>query len=184
PYVYLYNQYGNTGIEFRRLSLPFNVNNNVPFSPDPDKQPGTVGNAGTNEIDVIDPDYQFPEIFRGNLAYDRSLPFGLIGNVELLYTKTMKDLAYKNLNLVQAGTRLDGRPFFSRVNTTFSDVILLTNTDEGKSWMITTQLERPFRNAWFASGAYTYGRADSVNDTTNSTARSTWINVYTAGDIN
>jgi hypothetical protein len=50
--------------------------------------------------------------------------------------------------------------------------------------MFTTEVERPFRNNWFASAAYAYGRADSVSDTTNSTARSTWINVYTAGDIN
>ena len=184
PYVYLSNQYGNTGIEFRRLSVTYNANNRIPFVPDPDNQPKTVGNAGTNEIDVIDPDYQFPQIFRGNLAYDRSLPFGLIGNVELLFTDTIKDLTYKNLNLVQTGTRPDGRPIFGRVNRTFNDVILLTNTDQGDSWMITTQLERPFKGGWFASGAYSYGRANSVSDTTNSTARSTWINVYTAGDIN
>lgn len=184
PYVYISNQYGNTGIEFRRLSLPFNVNNRVAFSPDPDNQPKTVGNAGTNEIDVIDPDYLFPQIFRGNLGYDRALPFGLIGNVELLFTDTMEDPTYQNLNLVQTGTRPDGRPIFGRVNPTFSDVILLTNTDEGNSWMITTELKRPFRNGWFASAAYAYGRATSVSDTTNSTARSTWINVYTAGDIN
>ena len=61
------------------------------FSPDPDAQPTSVGAAGTNEIDVIDPDYQFPSILRGNIAYDRSLPFGLIGNVEFLFTDTVKD---------------------------------------------------------------------------------------------
>jgi len=50
--------------------------------------------------------------------------------------------------------------------------------------MVTTQLERRYRGGWFARGAYSYGRSDSVSDTTNSTARSTWINVYTPGDIN
>ena len=74
PFVYLSNQYGNTGIEFRRISLTFNAANSVPFSADPDNQPKAVGNAGTNEIDVVDPDYQFPSIVRGNLAYDREPP--------------------------------------------------------------------------------------------------------------
>jgi hypothetical protein len=184
PFVYLSNQYGNTGIEFRRISLTFNANNSVVFSPDPDNQPKAVGNAGTNEIDVVDPDYQFPSIIRGNLAYDRSLPLGLVGNVELLFTDTVNDLTYRNLNLVQTSTRLDGRPIFGRINPTFSDVILLRNTDEGNTWMLTSQLERRFNRGWFARGAYSYGRSNSVSDGTNSTARSTWINVYTAGDIN
>ena len=184
PFVYLSNQYGNTGIEFRRLSLNFNTNNNVPFSPDPDNQPKSVGNAGTNEIDVIDPDYQFPAILRGNLAYDRNLPFNLVGMVELLFSDTIKDVTYRNANLVQTGTRPDGRPVFGRVNTQFSDVILLQNTEQGKTWTVTTQLERRFRNGWFARGAYSYGRSDSITDTRNSTARSTWLNVYTPGDIN
>jgi hypothetical protein len=184
PYVYLSNQYSNTGIEFRRLSLPFNVANQVVFSPDPDNQPKAVGNAGTNEIDVIDPDYQFPRILRGNLAYDRSLPFGLVGNVELLFTDTLQDVNYRNLNLVPTGARPDGRVVFSRRIPVFSDVILLTNTSEGNTWMLTTEVERPFRGGWFTSASYSYGRSNSVSDTTNSTARSTWINVYTAGDIN
>ena len=184
PFVYLSNQYGNTGVEFRRLSLTFNTNNNVTFSPDPDNQPKSVGAAGTNEIDVIDPDYQFPSIIRGNLAYDRDLFAGIIGNVEVLFSNTVNDVNYSNLNLVQTGTRPDGRPVFGRVNTTFSDVILLRNTDEGDNWMVTTQLERRFNSGWFARGAYSYGRSNSVSDTTNSTARSTWLNVYTPGNIN
>jgi hypothetical protein len=73
---------------------------------------------------------------------------------------------------------------FGRINPLFSDVILLRNTDEGNTWMVTSQLERRFRAGWFARGAYSYGRSRSVSDTTNSTARSTWLNVYTAGDIN
>ena len=42
PYVWLSNQYGNTGIEFRRLSLAFNANNRIPFVTDTTAQP-TVG---------------------------------------------------------------------------------------------------------------------------------------------
>jgi hypothetical protein len=183
PFVYLSNQYGNTGIEFRRLSLNFASTNNVAFSPDPNNQPKSVGAAGTNEIDVINPDYQFPSIVRGNLAYDRDLFAGLIGNVEVLFSNVVDDVNYSNLNLVQTATRPDGRPVYSRLNSTFSDVILLRNTNEGSNWMVTTQLERRFSKGWFARGAYSYGRSESISDTTNSTALSTWRNVY-APDIN
>jgi hypothetical protein len=184
PFVYLSNQYGNTGIEFRRISENFGATKNLAFSPDPDNQPKNVGTAATNEIDVVDPDYQFPSIVRGNLAYDRDLFAGIVGNVEVLFSNTVNDVNYSNLNLVQTGTRPDGRPVFGRVNTTFSDVILLRNTDQGDNWMVTGQLERRFRDGWFARGAYSYGRSNTISDTTNSTARSTWLNVYTPGNIN
>ena len=35
-------------------------------------------------------------------------------------------------------------PCFGRVNPQFSDVILLKNTDKGNTWMVTTEVERPF----------------------------------------
>jgi len=184
PYVYLSNQYVNSGIEFRRLTASFNTNNNFAFSADPNNPPRTIGSASTNEIDVIDPDYQFPSIVRGNIAYDRDLPFGLVGTFEALFTETVKDVNYTNLNLVQTGSRLDGRPIFSKISSAYSDVIKLRNTDQGWSRQLTAQLERRFSGGWFARGSYSYGRSRTISDTTNSTARSTWANVYTAGNIN
>jgi hypothetical protein len=185
PYVWLSNQYGNTGIEFRRLQVsPFAATNNIPFVPNPDTQPTSVGRASTNEIDVIDPSYDFPQILRGNIAYDRSLPLGLTATVELLFANDVKDIAYNNLNLLQTATREDGRPVYGRLNSTFGDVILLKNSTEGKSWSIAGKVDKQFRGGWFFSGSYLYGEARSINDGTSSQARSTWINVYTAGDIN
>ena len=189
PYVWLSNQYGNTGIEFRRIGASFNAANKIPFVPDPLNQAKVVVGAGagafTNEIDAIDPDYKFPELLRGNIGFDRDLGvWGLLGTVEFYYSKTLKDIAYKNLNLSQTGTRPDGRPIYTRPNRTFSDVILLTNSDEGKQWSVTTKLERPFRNGLYAMASYSYGDARSVNDGTSSQAASNWGNAYTRGNPN
>jgi hypothetical protein len=184
PFVYLSNQYGNTGNEFRRITETFGATKNLEFRADPDNQLKNVGTAATNEIDVVDPDYQFPSIVRGNLAYDRDLFAGIVGNVEALFSTTVNDVNYSNLNLVQTSVRPDGRPVYGRVNQSFSDVILLRNTDRGDNWMVTGQLERRFNRGWFARGAYSYGRSNSISDTTNSTARSTWINAYSPGNIN
>jgi hypothetical protein len=189
PYVWLSNQYGNTGIEFRRIGASFNVNNRIPFATDPNNQPQTVVGASagsfTNEIDVIDPDYKYPALLRGNVGYDRDLGlWGILGTVELFYSTNLKDIAYQNLNLAQSGTRPDGRPTWTRPNRTFSDVILLTNTDDGSQWSVTAKLERPFRNGFYAMAAYNYGEARSVNDGTSSQAASNWGNAYTQGDPN
>jgi hypothetical protein len=189
PYVWLSNQFGNTGIEFRRIGASFNANNRIPFVPDPQNQPATVtgANAGsfTNEIDVIDPDYKYPSLVRGNLGYDRELGWwGLQSTVEVYYSRNLQDIDYQNLNIRQTGTRPDGRPLFTRNITTFSDVILLTNSDEGYQWSLTAKLERPFRNGLYAMAAYNYGDARSVNDGTSSQAASNWGNAYTQGNPN
>ena len=185
PYVWLSNQYGNTGIEFTRLAISRNAANRIPFIPDPAGQPTGVGSAATNEIDVVEPDYSFPQTIRGNIAYDRELPLGLVGTVELLFSNTVEDIDYQNLNLVQVGTLPDGRPQFSRSRVpSLTDVILLTNTGEGSTWSISGKVERPFTDGWFASAAYLYGEAKSVSDGGSSQAASNWGNLYVPGDPN
>jgi hypothetical protein len=184
PYVWLSNQYGNTGIEFRRLSLSFDATRRIPFIPDPNAQPTSVGNAATNEIDLVDPDYKYPQSLRGNVGYDRDL-FGLVATAEFLFNSVVKDISYQNLNVVPTGaTRPDGRPVFSRGVSTLSDVIFLTNTDEGNSYNFVVKLDKPFRQGWFASGSYAYGHSESINDGTSSQAASNWGFLYVPGDPN
>jgi hypothetical protein len=186
PYVWLSNQYGNTGIEFRRLTQGFNVNNRIPFVSDPNAQPQTVGGAATNEIDLIDPDYKYPSLIRTNIGYDRALGFlGLVGTAEFLYSKNVQDIRYENLNLVQTGTRPDGRAVYSRNRVAgLSDVILLTNSDKGDAWSLAFKVDRSVRSGVFASAGYIYGESRSIMDGTSSQAASNWGNVYVPSDPN
>ena len=188
PYVWLSNQYGNTGIEFRRITAGFNANNRIPFVSDATQQPTSVAGANTavNEIDLIDPDYKYPSLLRTNIAYDRQLGFfGLIGTAELLYSRNVHDIKYQNLNLRQVGARPDGRPVFQRnVVSTLSDVIFLTNTDQGDAWSIVFKVDKPMKDRFFMSASYLYGESTSIMDGTSSQAASNWGNVYVPGDPN
>jgi hypothetical protein len=188
PYVWISNQYGNTGIDFRRIGASFNANNTIPFVPDPNNQPTTVtgasGSSFTNEIDLIDPDFKYPTILRGNLAYEKEVWWDFVGSVELVFSKNIRDIKYQNLNLVQTGTRIDGRPVYSRRITSLSDVIFLTNTDQGSAWTLAFEAKRPFRNGFFLSTSYSYGEAHSIMDGTSDQAASNWGFVYTPGDPN
>ena len=185
PYVWLSNQYGNTGIDFTRLSLTYNVNNSVAFVADPNNQPKSIGGAGTNEIDMVDPDYQFPSLVRGNLAYDRELGFwGLTSVAEILFSKTVNDVKYQNLNYIPTGTRPDGRLLFSKKVATLSDAILLGNTSEGDQFNASIKVERPFRGGLYFGGSYIFGRSRTITDGTNSTALSTWGNTLIGFDPN
>ena len=73
PYVWLSNQYTGTGLEFTRPAVAFNANNRIPFVADPHNQPTNVGTAAPNEVNLLDPDYKYPQVLRWNLAYDRTI---------------------------------------------------------------------------------------------------------------
>src|SRR3954469_14800715 len=188
-YVWISNQFGNTGIDFTRIGAGFATANRIPFVADPNNQPKTVtgANAGsfTNEIDMIDPDFKYPSVLRGNVGYDRQLWGGFTGNFDFVFSKTVKDIAYENMNFVNSGTTgVGGRPFFVRKNAAFSDVILLKNTNKGYTWNAAAEVRRPFSNGLYLNGSYSYGQAKSVMDGTSDQAASNWGNVYTPGDPN
>src|SRR4029079_6209901 len=108
------------------------------------------------------------------------------GNFDFGWSKTIKDIAYENLNFVEAAgvTGVGGRPFFVRKNASLSDGILLKNTNKGYTWNASYEVRRPFSNGLFVNASYSYGRAQSVMDGTSDQAASNWGNVYTPGDPN
>jgi len=188
PYVWLSNQYSNTGVDFTTINTgAFSAAKTIPFVADPNNQPKSVvgSTAGNQTINVIDPDYSFPTVVRGNLASDHQLPlWGLTGTAEVLFSTNVKEIKYQNLNYMQVGTLPDGRPRYGKVQSTVNDVVLLTNTSEGGQWSVSYSLNKPFRNGFSVSGSYLYGRSDSIMDGTSSVAYSNWAGTYIGGDIN
>jgi hypothetical protein len=182
PFVWLSNQYSNTGIEFGRLR----ATGQIPFNPDPFNQPRQVGSLFTNEIDLIDPDFKLPQIWRANVGYDRELGFwGLTGSVEVIHSQVIEDIDYQNLAVVPTGgTAFDGRPIFSKPFAQFTDVILLTNTSEGEQTSAAVKLERPFRRGLYGFASYVYTDATVINDGDSSQAISNWRFNETPGDPN
>ncbi len=187
PYVWLSNQYGNTGVDFTSLSVNYSASNKITFVADPNNQPTTVtgGQTGRQTINVIDPDYKFPSIIRTNLAYDHDLGFwGFVGTAELVYTWNYKDIFYQNLNYIPASILPDGRYTYKKFDSSLNDVMLLTNTGAGKSWSVSYKVQRPFRNRLFLSASYLLNRAYSTNDGTSSVARSNWAGTPVGADTN
>ncbi|MGD2115890.1 MAG: TonB-dependent receptor [Acidobacteriota bacterium] len=197
PYVWLSNQYSNTGIEFQRIGSfididEFDPNNNfIPFEPDPNNQPTDPGQIGgfpfTNEINVTDPDFEFPQVTRYTLGYDVSLPwYGLNLTAETIYADTRKEVNFQNINIVPTGETyaFDGRPLFERQDNQFRDVILLTNTERGRQWNTALKLTHPYRKGFYGSVSWLYGESRVVNDGTSSQARSNWRFNETKGDPN
>jgi len=185
PYVWISNQYSNTGVEFGRLFLTGSA---VPdFVPDPYNPPRGGTPIATTEINITAPDYKLPQLLRASFGVDKLLPLGLVATVEGQYSKTINDILYKDINLIPQGYLSDGRPIYGtwsysarrwtvqKYNSSFTNVILLTNTNQGYTYNLTFQLERPLApDGIYAKFAYTYGVSKDMNSGTSAQAFSQW----------
>ena len=186
PYVWISNQYSNTGADFARLDQSFAAGAPADFFPgtaNPADQPvpGTtpgLSPVATSALALTDPGFKFPQVWRSNLGIDQELPGGFTATLEGIYTRNVYDAAFQNLNLVEVGTASDGRPLYggtgNRVNGNFIDSILLTNTRRGYEYSAVAQIQRSVREGFGGSLSYTYGRAFAVNNATSSVAYSNW----------
>ncbi|MBE9511220.1 MAG: hypothetical protein IMY71_10100, partial [Bacteroidetes bacterium] len=120
------------------------------------------------------------QMFRASLAVDQKLPWGMIGTLEGLYTKTINNVIYYNLNRDPNAdfylTGADNRPHYNRdeIDDDYTRIMLGANTGEGYTYNITAKLEKPFDNGLSATFAYTFGRAMVLNDGTSSQNSSQW----------
>lgn len=172
PYVWISNNYARTGIEQQFITV-----RNVPFNPDPFNQqvPPNVPVA-IGEFNLIDPDFQFPQLMRLNLAYDHELPWwGLIGTVEAIYADSIEEIDYENVNIREIGAMpFDGRPVFEHVDPGVSGAYLITNTSGGEATNVALKLEKPAGRGLWGFVSYVYGDSEVVNEGTSSRAVSNW----------
>jgi outer membrane receptor protein involved in Fe transport len=213
PFVWISNQYSNTGVEFARVvftprspdTLAFNPTLN-PFEP---AFARSIGNV--TELNVISADFKMPQLLRVNAALDQQLPFGIVATLEGIYSQSLNEIFYSNPNIGPTGQQwgsglpgFDGRRLYGTLSTAlgsqrnatpsaqvgnfntgpFNNVILLSNTSLGYSYMLTAQLQRQFENGLYANLAYTYGRSYDQNSGTSSQAVSQWGFNYTPDDPN
>ena len=179
PYVWISNSYARTGIEQQFLTVrPFpRIPGTVPFNPDPDGQTIPDGaRVSFGEFNLVDPDFEFPQVLRINLAYDTRLPWwDLIGSVEAIYADSIQEIDYKNVNIRQNGTlAFDGRPTFEEVDPDVSGAFLITNTSEGDQTNIALKVERSRGKGVHGFVAYTFGESNVVNEGSSSRAVSNW----------
>ncbi|SMD32671.1 Carboxypeptidase regulatory-like domain-containing protein [Reichenbachiella faecimaris] len=159
------------------------------FNGNPDTQP-TEGDFGGNDaipqgqMDLFASDFKFPQVFRASVGIDQKLPWwGLIGSAEVIYTKTINNVFYENVNLAPSTENFggaDNRALFTNgsIDGSYSDVYLGSNTSEGSTTNITLSLQKPFDNGLTANVAYNYGTAKAIFEGTSSQNSSQWRGVY------
>jgi hypothetical protein len=139
----------------------------------------------TTEVNLIDPNFKMPQVWRSSLAFDFKLPMGFRASVEGLYTKVIKDVQFENINLTDNATYFAQGPTQTprysapaggnaKVNTAFSNAFLLTNTDQGYRYQLTGSVGKGFGNFLDLTAAYTYGQSKDISNGIRNSFQSNW----------
>jgi hypothetical protein len=202
-YVWMSNAYVNTGITQTQLTCRndnASPDDDVPtFSLDPSQQPTTcAGTAGVTPpiptINYFDPNFKFEQNMKLSLGIDRRLPWGVVGTLDFLYTKSRNTLYIQDNNLegvvdestltyaTGEGNRArygvnavaTGAATPRKQTAAFGNVLEHLNKSEDQAVSATIQLQKRFSNGIEFNGGYTYSKAEDVMSLTSSIAFSNY----------
>ncbi|MBI3718274.1 MAG: TonB-dependent receptor [Sphingobacteriales bacterium] len=141
---------------------------------------GGASRSNTREVDLIDNNFKLPRIWRSNLALDVKFGNGYKMTFDALYTKTLYDVKFEQINLKDSvayfptGQAASATPVYvgGKLNSVFSNAFFLTNTTEGYRYNLTFQISKVTNNIkagshllninW--SAAYTYGMSKDISN--------------------
>lgn len=201
PNVWLSGAYQNTGRNYTEYSARNNDGIGPIFNPDPGNQP-TTGSVGARQnVDIIEPGFKMPSVWKANIALDHELPWwGIVGSVEFLSYWNHHGIYMNRLDL-GAPTFFgpDGRAIYWNANgidpdkwgsslsspsggvqranrpDDIGDVMLVRNTSKGGGNQMTLSFAKPMGEArWSWLAAYTHTQAREVSPMTSSQNTSNW----------
>lgn len=138
---------------------------------------GGPGASATRELDVVDNNFKLPTIWRSNIATDIKFGNGYKATIDLMYTKTIYDVLFQQINIKDSAqyytTGPTQTPYYvgGKLNSQYSNVYFLTNTKQGYRYNLTAQLSKVTNNIRIGihsllninwSAAYTYGMSKDV----------------------
>jgi len=189
PFVWISNQASNSGMA---LFGQITDGTGFVFSPDVNAYRPTVtaGLSRSYNINVADPNYRFPQVWKTTLGADKKL-FGFTITVEATHIRNINATVFQNIVLPSTGliTLVDGRTRYPSTsvypnirvggvslagntpgNPAIGNAIYMTNANVGYVNTLFVQVQRTFKNL-FVSAAYNYQEAKdaTVNGSTAST---------------
>jgi hypothetical protein len=184
PFVWLSNQINGSGVI--RGGLGFEgqevIDNNIIFNPDVTAYaPENPEIALSNELNVTDPNFKLPQVWRTNIGVDQKLPFGINGTLEFIFNRDVQTPIAYNPVLRAPDETLNGpdqRGYWTSAyseDEDFRNVFLLTNADRKADYYgITASVSKQFTNGFYGMVAYTRSRARDLDAAGGSQAASLW----------
>jgi hypothetical protein len=181
PFVWPGAMFNNNGLTLGGVTQN-DIEGDVFFNPDWQNQPTNPNfSVPSGQVDLFVEDFKYPQVLRGNLAYDFELPGGIATTLEALYTKTLNNIVYTNVNsdpevaFTWTGTP-DNREVFvnSSIDSRYSAIYLASNTSEGYAYNLSASFAKEFDFGLRAMLAYSYGDAHALSEGTSSQNSSQW----------
>ncbi|MFT5142815.1 MAG: hypothetical protein ACI80V_002929 [Rhodothermales bacterium] len=127
---------------------------------------------GSFDLNAMTSDFKWPQVLTLDLAVDHDFGSGLLGTLELLYSKDINSVVVRNGDLkAPARTLKDGRPYyggfgFNELNEAFpfegAGVYIIDNASEGYNFNLTAQIRKRFSNGMSTSLAYNFLEAKNL----------------------
>ncbi len=184
PFAWLGYAYTLNGTTYGNIDYKPSSGTVVPLAINPLYLKDTVTKYGgasasnTREIDIIDNNFKLPQVWRTNLAADFKFGKGYKLTLDALYTKTLYDVKFQQINIKDSVQYYTTGPTQSpvyvggKLYNNYSNVYFLTNTKEGYRYNLTAQLSNTTNNIkagrhlfnmnW--SAAYTYGMSKDISN--------------------
>jgi len=197
PFAWLGYAFYNNGVNFTGVDYTNNVPAATPANPVPTRPTVLLNQDPTRifsqlpasaqtktEINLIDNNFKMPQVWRSSLAVDFKLPGAVRASVEGLYTQVLQDVQFEQINLKDnVGYAASGptqTPVYlgsgdaQRVNPSFSNFFLLTNTQKGHRYQLTGSLGKTFAPVLDVSVAYTYAQSKDISNGIRNSFQSNW----------
>lgn len=143
------------------------------------------GQGNQTQVDVVSNNFKMPQVWRSSLAVDYNVK-GYKITLEGIYTKTINDLKFQQVNLKDSVTYfsydtqhqmpiyLSGGSTGQKVNSSFSNAYMLSNTSQGYRYSLTAQIAKTYSFGLNASVAYTYGQSWDLTNGIRNSMESNW----------
>jgi len=185
PFVWISNQASNSG-----MALFGSITNATGYVFNPDinayRPTPTPGLSKSYSLNVTDPNYKFPQVWKSTLAVDKKV-LGWTVTAEGTYIKNINATVFQNVALPSTGNTIlsDGRTRFVKrsvydatgtaqtaTNPNIGNAIYMTNANIGYTLFGTLQIQRQFKNLGVNAS---YTRQTAKDATINgSTAFTMW----------
>ena len=136
------------------------------------------------EINLLDNNFKLPQIARTSLGVDYKTNNNWTFTLEGIYTKTMKDVLYKTLNLKDSTSpmvgSMDSRPVYlgsgdrQKIGTGFTSVFLLTNTSQGYKYNVSASASKVVTPTLNFRGSYTHGVSKDIANGVRNSPQANW----------
>lgn len=140
-----------------------------------------IGNQVANPdfffYNVTSPDFEYPQVWRTNLGFDRVLDNGVIISSDFIYTKDINAMLVRNYGLRAPSENLigaDNRPYYTsddsdRAQGPFggpTNAYVYTNTDDGYSINWSVEAKKIYDNGMFITLGYAFLKTETVSSNT------------------